>query len=163
MSQIFEIDVSGEDILSKDYTICVSNKDNLIKGFKFTEELVNVLSSKYGQGIYRYKKSRANKTTFKVRLYCIVIYHLFKCLKIEGEISLNICRDFFGKEQDIKQNLKLFLERYLKLTIGDRFYFVKLSPESNAHKYAALMRMDSKNKMSTFIKINLEEFEEWLK
>ena len=36
----FEIDVSGEDLLNKNYTICIANKDSIIKGFKFSEELV---------------------------------------------------------------------------------------------------------------------------
>lgn len=38
----FEIDVSGEDLLSKDYTICVADNNNIIKGFKFSDELVNI-------------------------------------------------------------------------------------------------------------------------
>ena len=53
----FDIDVSGKDLLSKDYTICIANKDSLIRGFKLNEELVNILSSKYGQELYQYKKS----------------------------------------------------------------------------------------------------------
>jgi hypothetical protein len=35
---IFEIDVSGEDLLQKDYTVCIANKDSIIKGFKFGDE-----------------------------------------------------------------------------------------------------------------------------
>ncbi len=31
----FEIDVSGKDIFSKNYTIVVADKNKLIKGFKF--------------------------------------------------------------------------------------------------------------------------------
>ena len=30
-----EIDVSGEDLLSKDYTICIADNNGIIKGFKF--------------------------------------------------------------------------------------------------------------------------------
>ncbi|MFA4960129.1 MAG: hypothetical protein WC548_00520 [Candidatus Pacearchaeota archaeon] len=159
----FEIDVSGEDLLSKGYVICVANSDSIIKGFKFTEELVNILCSKYGQEIYRYKKSKKEKTNFKIRLYSIVIYNLFKSINFQREISLKICRDFPGKEKEIKENLKLFLEKILNLNLGDRIYFEKLSPESNAHKYAYMMRIDSKNKMNTYIKLNLDDFERWLK
>ena len=38
----FEIDVSGEDLLSKNYVICIANRDGIIKGFKFKENLVIV-------------------------------------------------------------------------------------------------------------------------
>ncbi len=32
---IFDIDVSGGDLLNKDYVICIANRDGIIKGFKF--------------------------------------------------------------------------------------------------------------------------------
>lgn len=159
----FEIDISGGDLLSKDYTICIANKDGIIKGFKFDEKLVKDLSSRYGQGFYRYKKSQREKALFKVRLYCIAIYYIFKSLKLSKEISLNLCRDFEGRENDIKKTLKFFLEEKLYLKLEDRINFIKLDKDSNAHKYAFLMRHDNKNKMNTYIKISLKEFEEWLK
>lgn len=65
----FEIDVSGEDLLQKEYAICITNKGNIIKGFKFSENVINTLCSRYGQGKYKYKKSQKGKATFKVRLY----------------------------------------------------------------------------------------------
>jgi hypothetical protein len=160
----FEIDVSGEDLLSKNYVICIANKDGIIKGFKFSEKLVKVLSSKYGQGFYRYQKSKKGKSLFKVRLYSIVIYYLFKSLK-KGDLSLDICRDFTGKENenDIRKTLKFFLEDKLDYQIDDRIYFTKLNNDSNAHIYSFLMRHDKKNKMDTYVKITLEDFEKWLK
>jgi hypothetical protein len=156
----FEIDVSGEDLLSKNYTICVANKKSIIKGFKFNEELINILSSRYGQGLYKYHKSQKGKALFKIRLYCIIIYYLFQSMRLSGEVSLAICRDFSGREKEIKENLFIFLEKNLGLTT--RIHFGKLSPDSNAHKYAYMMRIDSKNKMNTYVKINLEEIEKWL-
>jgi len=159
----FEIDVSGEDLLSKDYTICIANKDSLIKGFKFNERLIKTLSSKYGQEIYRYKKSKKRRSLFKVRLYCIVIYYLFKSIRIESDLSLTICKDFDGKENDIKENLKFFLSKLLNLKLEDKIHFMKLNKDSNAHKYAFLMREDRKNKMDTYIKLELKDIEKWLK
>ena len=88
---IFEIDVSGEDLLSKNFVVCIADKNSLIKGFKFNEEIVKVLSSKYGQGLYRYKKSKKDKANFKVRLYSIVIYYLFKSINPKNPEAL------FGK------------------------------------------------------------------
>ena len=159
----FDIDISGNDLLSKNYTICIADKNGLIKGFKFSDELIKILSSKYGQGFYKYKKSKKSKSTFKVRLYSIVLYYLFKSLKIKKEISLNICRDFYGRENDIKKNIKFFLESKLEINLENRIYFMKLSNDSNAHKYSYLMRHDTKNKMQTYIKISLKDFEKWLK
>ena len=144
----FEVDVSGEELLSKNYSICLANKDSLIKGFKFENNLVNILCSKYGQNIYKYKKSRKEKALFKIRLYCIAIYYLIKSLNFNGEISLNLCRDFQGKENDIRENLKFLINKIKGVLLEDRIYFVKLDKTSNAHKYASLMREDIKNKMN---------------
>ncbi len=158
----FEIDVSGADLLSKNYTICIADKDGVIKGFKFDEKTARVLSSRYGQEFYKYRKSKKGKSDLKIRIYCIVIFHLFKSLKISREVSLKICRDFIGREDDIRKTLKFFLEKQLKLKVNE-VYFAKLSRESNAHKYAFLMREDRKNKMPTYINLKLEDFERWLK
>jgi len=157
----FEIDVSGSDLLNKDYTICIVDNKKIIKGFKFDNNLINILCSKYGQGFYKYKKSKKGKSTFKVRLYSIVIYLLFKSLKLKKELDLTICRDFTGRENDIKENLKFFLEKKLKLKINN-IHFTKLDKNSQAHKYSYLMRHDTKNKMQTYIKLNINNFERWL-
>lgn len=159
----FEIDVSGGDLLSKDYTICVANKDSLIRGFKFNWQLVDTLSSRYKQGLYRYAQSKKGKSNFKVRLYCIVIFYLIKAMNLKGDMSLTICRDFTGREDDIKKNLKFFLETYLKLNLDDQIYFSKLSTDSNAHKYAYLIRHDTKNQMKNYVNIDLKDIEIWLK
>lgn len=163
MVKEFDIDVSGEDLLSKNYTICVANRGGIIKGFKFNEEYVQILNSRYGQGKYRYKKSKREKAQLKVRTYCIIIYYLFKSLKIEGEISLKICRDFDGKENDIKENLKFFLEKLLGLKIDERILFTKLDENSNAHRYSHIMRKDTKNQFPNYIKISIEDIEKFLK
>ena len=158
----FEIDVSGEDLLNKDYTICLASKDgSMIKGFKFKEELVNVLSSKYGQGLYkRYRKSAKGKALFKVRLYCIIVFNLLQSIP-KNKISLTLCRDFSGWEKEIKETIISFLKK-ISLQIVNEIYFDRLPNESNAHKYAYLMRQDTKDKMSTYIYLKLEEIEKWL-
>jgi len=158
----FEIDVSGEDLLSKNYTICVADRNGLIKGFKFGEEFIKILSSKYGQGLYKYPKSQRGKALFKVRVYSIVIYYLFKSIKIREDISLTICRDFQGKENDIKENLKFFLDKLLNLNVDNKIDFTRLDNDSNAHKYAYLMRKDSKNQLPNYIKLSLKEIEQYL-
>lgn len=160
---IFEIDVSGKDLLSKNYTICIANKDSLIRGFKFDNELVNSICSRYGQNLYKYSKSKKGKSGLKVRIYCIVLYYLIKSLNLKGEISLNLCRDFTGRDDDIKKSLKYFVEEVLGLRLNDQIYFVQLSNDSNAHRYSYLMRHDTKNQMPNYVKISLEDLERWLK
>ncbi len=159
----FEVDVSGNDLLSKNYSICIANKDSIIKGYKFNKETVKILSSRYGQGLYRYSKSRKRKANFKIRLYRIIIYHLFKSIKISEDLSLTLCKDFDGRENDIRENLRYFLMNNLNLDLRDRIYFSKLGKKSNAHKYAFLMRKDKKNKMQTYVKIDIKNMEKWLK
>ena len=52
----FEIDVSGEDIFHKDYTICIAHVDGNehIKGFKFNDSLITTLKENWNKGKYRY-------------------------------------------------------------------------------------------------------------
>lgn len=104
-----DIDVSGEDIFQKDFVICVANKDGIIKGFKFTPDLIGIINSRYGQGNYKYRKSKKGVATFKVRVYCIIVSYLIKSIKTDS-IFLNVCRDFDGKENDIKSNFGFLLK-----------------------------------------------------
>ncbi len=152
-----EIDVSGEDLLSKDYTICVSDNWKLIKGFKFSDNFAKTLASRYGQGFYRYKKSRKGKALLKIRIYSVIIYQIIKSLETNENLCLRICRDFDGREQEIKTNLKYFLEE--KLGLKCDFEFTRLEKNSQAHQYSYLMRKDNKNKMDTYVKISLKEIE----
>lgn len=169
----FEIDVSGKDLLSKDYTIVIAEKNNhpkksIIFGYKFREEVIRILRSRHGQGFYRYKTSKFQKTLFKIRLYSIVIYYIFKHIyqkykNINKKINLNLCRDFEGRENDIKSNINTFLKEKLNLDI-ESIHFLKLRKGSNADKYAYLMRKDKKNLMKNhYINIKVEEFDKFLK
>ena len=157
----FEIDVSGTDIFEKDYTICTANKDGIIKGFKMTPEFISVINSRFGQGIYRYQKSKNGRILLKVRLYSILIYFLFKSIKINESITLAICRDFNGRETDIKSNL-IYLFGLLGIKI-ERIDFCKLGKGSIADKYAYLMRKDTKNQLKTYVHISIEDVEKYLK
>jgi hypothetical protein len=74
---------------------------------------------------------------------------------------LTLCRDFTGREQDIKSNLDYFLGQILKIEFNIRFS--KLDEDSNAHKYAYLMRKDTNKKLRTYVSISLSEIEAFLK
>ncbi len=157
----FEIDVSGEDILNPNYTICVANRDGLIRGFKMTTEMVQVINARHDQGLYRYKKSRSGKATLKVRLYCAIISEIFRTLRLGESVSLTVCRDFDGKEQDIKIQLAQLLKDRQGLTV-ESVTFAKLDAHSGAHTYAYLMRKDTKNKLPTYATVTLNTLENYL-
>lgn len=168
----FEIDVSGSDLFEKDYTIVVaerntSSKKPMIFGYKFDEEIIKILKAKYGQELYRYKLSKSQRSLFKIRIYCVVIYYILKHIykinkKLEKNIQLTICKDFDGRENDIKSNLNFLLRKKLSLDIETTF--TRLPKESNADKYAYLMRKDKKNLMKKYyVGIKLEDFEKFLK
>ena len=155
----FEVDVSGEDLLNPHYTICLA--DTVVKGFKFGPELVRVINSRHGQGIYRYDVSKKGRSQLKIRLYCVIVYYLFKSLKNRGSVRLKLCRDFDGREADIKSSLEYFL-KLLGYVVED-LTFGELSTESKAHHNAFLMRKDHNNKLNTYLRIRLDEIEEFLK
>lgn len=159
----FDIDVSGEDIFSQGYVVCIANKDGIIKGFKFTSDIARKIGQRHSEGIYnRYQYSKKGKATLKVRVYCVIIYLLFKSLGLKGSLELSICRDFDGKQEEIKSNLNYLLKDKLRINL-QLIEFVKLSHDSNAHKYAYLMKKDNRNKLKTYVNINLEEIEQFLK
>lgn len=164
---LFEIDISGQDILSSNYAIAVTNKDSLIYGYRFDKSIIYSLNQNYSKDEYKYKQKKGKKK-FKIRIYCIVIHHIFKKMlednhkQFNKEISLNICRDFDGHENDIKSNLEFLLGTILRLSVSN-FKFCKLSTDSYAHKYAYIFRKDIKNIYPNLISISLKEFEKFLR
>ncbi len=159
----FEVDVSGQDIFLKDYVICIcSEEEKIIKGFKFNQSLINDLVSNWKKNKYKYGVSKKQLGLLKVRIYCIIIYYLFKSINPKPErISLTICRDFAWHKNDINQNLKYFLGKILSIEIGNPLH-QKLPKKSKAHWYAYLMLKDTENLLSTYINISLEDIEEYL-
>ena len=162
----FDIDVSGEDLLSKDYVICIAS-DNIIKGYKITKTFVNIINSRFGQGIYKYEKSQKGKANLKVRIYCVILFYLFKSIHplIKNKsINLNVCRDFNGKDNQIKLNIQSLLITNLKLKLDiDNLNFCKLKSDSSAHHYSGLMRKDFKNQFKeNYVNIKIEDIEKYL-
>jgi len=152
----FEIDVSGSDIFKPKYAICIASKDlikgkRIIRGFRIDKELRETLIKKWKENKYRYYYDQYEGTrgTFKVRIYCIIIYYLLKSLKIKEKISLTICRDFSGREATINQNLKFLLYKKGGMIMGVPLH-QKLPPWSLAHWYALMIARDSENRLDTY-------------
>jgi hypothetical protein len=165
----FEIDVSGSDLFKPRYSICIASKEKIngktiIKGWRINEEIKKTLIENWKENKYRYNYNEKEKKRglFKVRIYCIIIYYIFKSLNLEDKISLTICRDFLGRESTITQNLKYLLEDVGKMKMGTPLY-QRLPPSSQAHWYARMMSNDSENRLDTYIDISLEDIEKFLK
>lgn len=158
----FEVDVSGGDLLSRDFVVCLASKDGItIKGFKTTSDLVEKLALNHRVGKYRYDYSKKGKANLKIRLYCGIVYYLVKSIQAE-KVMLLLCKDFDGREDDIKPALKYLLESKLGVEV-EGILFSRLEEDSIAHKYSYLMRKDSLNQMKTYINISFKELEEFIK
>ncbi|MEK6927011.1 MAG: hypothetical protein AABX11_01125 [Nanoarchaeota archaeon] len=160
----FEIDVSGYDIFNDSYVICIAQDNgNIIKGFKFANELANSLVYNWKANKYRYEydKYETKRGIFKVRVYSIILYYLFKSIEKPEFLSLTICRDFKGRNNEVAQNLKYLLGDNLGIKLGKPL-FQRLASTSNAHIYSNMMRRDSKNLLNTYVDIKLEDIEKFL-
>jgi len=160
----FEIDVSGYDMFKDTYVICIASEDGkIIKGFKFNKELIDKLVANWKSNKYRYEYNdyETKRGIFKVRIYSIILYYIFKSIEKQDWISLTICRDFKGRTNEITQNLRYFLEVILKIKMGKPLY-QGLSNISHAHIYANMMRRDTKNLLKTYVNISLEDIEKFL-
>ena len=158
----FEIDVSGDDIFHENYVVCIAGEEDIIKGFKFKKELIETIISNWQGKKYGYEKSDRGRGFFKVKLYCVIIYYLFKSIKIKNRILLTICKDFHGHQNDINNTLRYLLEKRLGMQIGSPRH-QKLPNSSNAHRYAKLMYNDKLNKLPTYVDISLVDIEKFLK
>jgi hypothetical protein len=161
----FEVDVAGYDMFGdRDFTICVAKDDgSIVKGFKFNKSLIDSLISdwKLGKFNYAYDKTESKRGRLKARVYSIIVYYLFKSIEKQDFISLTLCRDFKGRENEIRQSIKFLLSEQLKLKMGIP-QFQRLLPSSYAHIYASMMRRDKKNFLNTYVNISLENIERYL-
>ncbi|MBI2628646.1 hypothetical protein HYW74_01020 [Candidatus Pacearchaeota archaeon] len=165
IENILKKDVSGYDMFKDVYVICIARDDGeIIRGFKFDKELVNRIVNNWKSNKYRYEYNsfETKRGIFKVRIYSIILYYLFKSIEKPDFLSLTICRDFKGRTNEITQSLKYFLETLLKIKMGRPLY-QRLAPNSHAHIYANMMRRDNKNLLSTYVNISLEDIEKFLK
>jgi len=161
----FEVDVSGYDLFNDTYVICIAREDGeIIRGFKFTKALINSLVSNWKQNKYRYEYNsfETKRGILKVRIYSIILYYLFKSIEKPDFLSLTICRDFKGRNNEIVQSLRYFLEGLLQIKMGKPL-FQRLANSSHAHIYASMMRKDIKNQFRTYVDIGLQDIEKFLR
>ena len=120
-----------------------------------------ILDWKAGKFKYVYDLIESKRGRLKARIYCIIVYYLFKSIGKQDFFSLTLCRDFIGRENEILQSIKYLLNNQLSLKTGIP-QFRKLFPTSYAHIYAGMMRKDKKNFLNTYVNICLEDIEKYL-
>ncbi|OIO64229.1 hypothetical protein COY28_02355 [Candidatus Woesearchaeota archaeon CG_4_10_14_0_2_um_filter_57_5] len=153
-----EVDVSGEDILSVHYSICVADETGAIRGYKMSQDTAATLSRRHSQECYRYRNTLKGTANLRVRLYVIIAAKLINNLK-HGPIHLALCNDFDGRQSDIRSSLPDLL---IESTIQS-INFTQLKKDSLAHQYAYLMRKDRQDHLQFYLPLSLDEIEKHLK
>ncbi len=159
-----EVDVSGADLFHENYTICVSNGEGFIRGYKFTGEFINKLKENYKNKKYTRLPKNIKLGKFKVKIYLIVLRYLFGDLfsKIsENEFTLTFCRDFPYHENSILRSIEHQLERVHNKKLNN-IKCSKLPNFSDAHHYAKMMYNDKYNYLSCYCNISLKDIEKLL-
>lgn len=103
---VYKIDVTGDDILSKGYGVIVLYNSRYCYAYKFSSSLQSKICNYYKVGEYG-----ITKRILKPRLYCAVlskILHQISKEKVthDEDFQLQICNDFDGHQNDIIQILK---------------------------------------------------------
>ncbi|MDA3836263.1 MAG: hypothetical protein PF542_01435 [Nanoarchaeota archaeon] len=114
-----EIDVSGQDLFHKDYSICVVDKRGCVKSFRFKEEVIDKIKSHWKNREYTIP-SYAKPARFKFKLYSIVVQILLGNLLEEEEskeISIHFCRDFPSYEKQTENFLIQEMKKHKDKTI----------------------------------------------
>ncbi|MFT4343351.1 MAG: hypothetical protein ACMXYE_01240 [Candidatus Woesearchaeota archaeon] len=98
----YKIDVTGDDILSKNAGIVIVYNNKFVYGFKFNSHLQNTIRNNFQKNLYCF----SNKKILKPRIYCAVVTLILKKIQIDHytdptSFQLNICNDFDGHSNDI--------------------------------------------------------------
>lgn len=109
MTDKIDIDVSGKDILNRNFSICIVLNDKYKYGYRFEHNTQEVLKFGYKSGKYRLKVVRGSKN-LKVRLYSAVVSLLLNelCLrvKVNKNYEIFLCNDLDGYFNAIRQFLR---------------------------------------------------------
>jgi hypothetical protein len=157
-----DVDVSGEDLLSQGYVICAV-EEKKVKAFKMDARTVSAIHDRLAKGSYKYKRSKRGKSSLKIRIYCVVVIALIKSLRPKGPLTLRLCRDFYGREFDIKTTLEDILGNQSKIALKE-IVFVVFPDDNLAHMMAGTCRKDRAGRLKgIYIDFPLESIEQFLR
>jgi len=156
---IYNIDVTGDDLFAKNFGIIVVYNNSHVYAFKFASDL-----QKRIRGLFNnYEFGFENKHILKPRIYCAILTLILKHIGItnktnKNDFLLNMCNDFDGHNNDIVALLKENLSSenvFLKFD-SNNYYFVRHHKKSLIQESAQkVYRGNWKN----ITKINLNEKE----
>ncbi len=159
-----EIDVSGADLFHENYVICASDSQGIIRGFKFSKEIINKLKKNWKKGKYNKCPYSPNAGKFKVRIYRVVLRYLLKQifkLNNDKKVKVVFCNDFKGHENGISQSLEHVITQICKKKLIS-ISCSRLTNNSDAHMYAYIMNKDKYNYLSCFVNLKLKDIEKGL-
>jgi hypothetical protein len=158
---LFQIDKSGGDIFDKDYSVILVLNRKFVYGVNIPQKIKDPLTNLFKQGElninhYSYKKK---KNRFRLRFHTAVVIKLIEKVICDlgsvDEVSLQICNDFDGHFNEIKdmifKNVSIIIPS-LKLENIVQTKFQKPSLIDDAGK---LFRNREKEKLKDYNKVSL--------
>lgn len=156
---LYEIDVTGDDLLKKGYGIIVLYNNKYAYGYRLPSDLQKNIRKYHNEGRYGLKTTKI----LKPRAYCAILINILIKISTEhqtetSQFKLNICNDFDGHKSDIIQILRneTKIKMIFEEITADNYSFVKHPKKSKIQKYALrLYRGESDN--LTKLKIDKEK------
>ena len=136
---IYKIDITGDDLLSKGYGVIVLFNNEHPYAYKFSSSLQAEIRNYFNKKLYGFE----NKKILKPRAYSAILGLLLRQISKENQtetknFDLHICNDFDGHQNDIIHLLK---ENATKMFIfgditSDNYHFRKHSKKSKIQQLA---------------------------
>lgn len=157
---LFQIDMSGCDLLRENSVIGLSDCKGVIRGFQITQSIIDKLLTNWQSGKYFCRYSKRGLGFFKAMVYSSVICCLLESIGKPGEVELEICRDLRFHENNIRQRLNKLLRKKLGIKVNSIIF--KNLRGSDVDNYAYLMFRDNYNLLPTYVNLCPEDIEKFL-
>ena len=134
MIDIYKIDVTGFDILSKRYAIMVLYNKKYAYAYKFSAQLQSKIKELCKQGAYGIKKTRY----VKPRIYSTVVYLILKQIyqdhpTNQEDFEIHFCNDFDGHQGYIVDRIReLTVKNNIFLDISVDNYSFRKHPKNSS-------------------------------
>lgn len=150
---VFKVDVTGQDIFTRNYAIIVLVNDKHAYAYKFPNELQRKIWGYFRAGVY------GVDCKIKPRTYTVVLYLILKNIAKEvyisdSEFSFQICPDMDGNQGYIIELLKTLSFDLFKEFTSDNYTFTKHNKKS---KIQQLAEQVSRDDWTAVNKVNINE------
>ena len=154
---IYKVDVTGADIFANNYGVVILYNNKYPYAYKFDPSLQKKIRKLASKGEYGVAYDRR----IKPRLYCSIVFLLFKQISQEHQVhdsdfEIHFCNDFDGYQNVIIERLcHLTKTNFIFKDIHiDNYSFRRHSKSSKIQKYCLAL---SRNEYSGLSIINLDE------